>query len=79
MYKQTEIEDLQWDLSQEGITTEEDLFNLLKISKAKSKILRMYLSLNSLQGEQVGFYIGFIRTEVLNVLDDELFQGKEGQ
>lgn len=72
MYKQNEIETLQWDLSQEGITTEEELFEFLKISKAKSKILRMYLSLNSLRAEQVGFYIGksFTRTTVLNALDE---------
>jgi hypothetical protein len=73
MYKQNEIEVLQWDLSQEGIVSEEDLFELLKISKTKSKILRMYLSLNSLQAEQVGFYIGesFTKTKVLNALDEE--------
>lgn len=73
MYKQNEIEVLQWDLSQEGITTEEELFETLKISKAKSKILRMYLSLNSLRAEQVGFYIGesFTKTKVLNALDEE--------
>ena len=72
MYRQNEIEILQWDLSQEGITTEEELFELLKISKAKGKILRMYLSLNSLRGEQVGFYIGesFTKTKVLNALGE---------
>ena len=82
MYKQTSIDYFRNLLFEKGINSEDDLFKYLKLSKAKSEVLANYFDLISLLGEQVGFSIGqsFIRTKVLNVLNDELseVQGNQG-
>jgi len=74
MYKQTSIDYFRGLLSEEGINSEDDLFKYLKLSKTKATILANYITLSTLLGENVGFSIGqsFIRTKVLNVLNDEL-------
>lgn len=74
MYKQTSIDYFRDLLSEEGINSEDDLFKYLKLSKTKATILANYITLSTLLGENVGFSIGqsFIRTKVLNVLNDEL-------
>lgn len=74
MYKQTSIDYFRDLLSEKGVNSEDDLFKYLKLSKTKATILANYITLSTLLGENVGFSIGqsFIRTKVLNVLNDEL-------
>lgn len=81
MYKQTSIDYFRDLLSEEGINSEDDLFKYLKLSKTKATILANYITLSTLLGENVGFSIGqsFIRTKVLNVLNDELSEVQTNQ
>lgn len=81
MYKQTSIDHFRELLSEKGINNEDELFKYLKLSKTKSEVLANYFDLISLLGEQVGFSIGqsFIRTKVLNVLNDELSEVQTNQ